>query len=169
MDCWVENPCYRRKTPLVVGGSWTQVCRVSVPVETIIPRPAIAVIWKLSPIIISAMNAKPSYPVANAVFASVSLCMFDQRWTLPNANQNLVRYKQIVVRVQLNFIDEYNQSTTTCQRQPNFIDNCCPQLPCTIKFIDYSRRNKSAGCIMLATMVDGDNQLRSQAYLKNWN
>ena len=24
-DCRVEKPCYRRKTPLVVGGTWTQV------------------------------------------------------------------------------------------------------------------------------------------------
>ena len=24
-DCWVEKPCYRRKTPLAVGGTWTQV------------------------------------------------------------------------------------------------------------------------------------------------
>ena len=156
MDCWVENPCYRRKTPLVVSGTRTQVCRVSVPVETIIPLPVIAAIWKLPPII-SAMNAKPSYPVANAVFASVSLCMFDQRWTLPNANQNLFRYKQIVVRVQLNFIDEYNQSTTNCQRQPNLTDNFFPQLPCTMKFIDCSRRKKSAGCIMLASLVDDNN------------
>ena len=157
MDCWVENPCYRRKTPLVVGETQIQVCRISVPVETIIPLPVIAVIWKLPPII-SAMNAKPSYPVANAVFTSVSLCMFDQRWTLTNANQNLVRDKQIVVRVQLDFIDEYNQSTTKCQRQPNVTDNCCSQLPSTMKFIDCSRRNKSAGYIMLATMVDGNNE-----------
>ena len=24
-DCWVENPYYRRKTPLVVGETWTRV------------------------------------------------------------------------------------------------------------------------------------------------
>ena len=24
-DCWVEKPCYRQKTSLVLGGTWTQV------------------------------------------------------------------------------------------------------------------------------------------------